>query len=122
MFLRICVVWMLPQTLARRFRRKNTRHALYMALQGAERKRVGRLAGPSAAVMDCQGVKTVKEPHGIRGHDVQQRVKGRKRHLLVDTLGWPIAWYVTPADLSDSRGARRLPGSRSSCRRSRRSV
>jgi putative transposase len=32
------------------------------------------------------------------------------RRLLVDTLGLPIAWYVTPANMSDAEGARRLPG------------
>jgi putative transposase len=60
--------------------------------------------------MDSQSVKTVEESGGIRGYDGGKLVKGRKRHLLVDTLGLPIAWYVTPADLSDSQGARRLLG------------
>jgi IS5 family transposase len=36
------------------------------------------------------------------------RVKGRKRHLLVDTLGIPMSYYVTPADMHDTQGARRL--------------
>jgi putative transposase len=40
-----------------------------------------------------------------------QSVKDRKRHLLVDTLGLPIAWYVTAADVSDPhQGARKLLG------------
>lgn len=39
-----------------------------------------------------------------------QMREGRKRHLLVDTLGLPIACYVTPADMSDPQGARRLLG------------
>jgi putative transposase len=60
--------------------------------------------------MDSQSVKTVEESGGIRGYDGGKLVKGRKRHLLVDTLGLPIAWYVTPADLSDSQGAHRLLG------------
>jgi putative transposase len=94
----------------RQFRRKNTLHALYTALHRAERERVGRHADPSAAVMDSQSVKTVEESAGICGYDAHKCVKGRKRHLLVDTLDLPIAWYVTPADLSDSQGARRLLG------------
>jgi putative transposase len=81
---------------------------LYRALHAAERERVGRDADPSAAVMDAQSVKTVEESAGISGYDGGKQVKGRKRHLLVDTLGLPIAIYVTPADLSDPAGARKL--------------
>ena len=36
------------------------------------------------------------------------RMKGRKRHLLVDTLGLPLSFSVTPADMHDTQGARRL--------------
>jgi putative transposase len=94
----------------RRFRRRNTLHTLFSELHRAERERVGRHPDPSAAVMDSQSVKTVEESGVIRGYDGAKLVKGRKRHLLVDTLGLPIAWYVTPADLSDLQGARRLLG------------
>ncbi len=94
----------------RRFRIKNTLHALYPTLHRAERERVGRNSDPSAALVDSQSVKTVEESGGIRGFDGGKLVKGRNRHFLVDTLGLPIAWYVTPADLSDVQGARRLLG------------
>ena len=94
----------------RRFRLNGTWHLLYTALHRAERERVGRHPDPSAAIMDSQSVKTVEESAHIRGYDAHKCVKGRKRHLLVDTLGLPIAWYVTPADLSDPQGARRLLG------------
>jgi putative transposase len=53
-------------------------------------------------------VKTVQESASISGFDAHKHVKGRKRHLLVDTLGLLLAVYVTPADLHDSRGARCL--------------
>jgi putative transposase len=94
----------------RQFRRKNTLHGVYTALHRAERERVGCHPDPSAAIMDSQSVKTVEESAHIRGYDAHKCVKGRKRHLLVDTLGLPIAWYVTPADTHDSVGARRLLG------------
>lgn len=45
---------------------------------------------------------------GVRGFDGHKRVKGRKRHLLVDTLGLPIAGRVEPAGMSDRRAGARL--------------
>jgi putative transposase len=60
--------------------------------------------------MDSQSVKTVEESARIRGYDAHKCVKGRKRHLLVNTLGLPIASYVTPADVHDIVGARTLLG------------
>jgi putative transposase len=89
----------------RRFRLHNVWHPLYTALHRAERERVSRHPDPSAAILDSQSVKTVEESARIRGYDAHKCVKGRKRRLLVDTLGQPIAWYVTPADLSDLQGA-----------------
>jgi putative transposase len=53
-------------------------------------------------------VKTVEESARIRGFDAHKHVKGRKRHLLVDTLGLPLSVYVTPADMYDTHGARQL--------------
>jgi putative transposase len=92
----------------RRFRLKGLCFRPYTALHAAERERVGRDVDPSAAIMDSQSVKTVEESAHIRGYDGHKCLKGRKRHLLVDTLGLPIAVYVTPGDLSDPAGARKL--------------
>lgn len=55
-------------------------------------------------------MKTVEESARIRGYDAHKCVKGRKRHLLVDSLGLPIASYVTSADVHDTVGARKLLG------------
>ena len=52
--------------------------------------------------MDGQSVKTT-ERGGARGFDAHKRVKGRKRHILVDTLGLLVANRVEPADTSDRR-------------------
>ena len=53
-------------------------------------------------------VKTVEESAGLCGYDAHKHVKGRKRHILVDTLGIPLSIYVTPAYTHDTKGARCL--------------
>ena len=73
-----------------------------------KRKRAGRNPEPSAAIVDSQSVKTVEESAGIKGCDPHKKVGGRKRHLLVDTLGVPLSIYVTPANVRDQHGARLL--------------
>ncbi len=94
----------------RRFRLDGTWHHLLAALRTAERCRVGKQPQPSAAIMDAQSIKTVGESASSSGDDGHKRVKGRKRHLLVDTLGLPISISVTPADAHDTVGAWRRSG------------
>jgi putative transposase len=53
-------------------------------------------------------VKTTAESGTIKGYDAAKQVKGRKRHLLVDTLGLLLAVYVTPADVPERTGGKRL--------------
>jgi putative transposase len=77
-------------------------------LHGAERKRVGKDPQPTAAIMDSQSVKTVEESAHPSGYDAHKNVKGRKRHLLVDTLGLLLSVYVTSADVQDRVGAQGL--------------
>ncbi|HEX4202674.1 MAG TPA: IS5 family transposase [Ktedonobacteraceae bacterium] len=92
----------------RRLRLKGTWTRLLRVLHQAERERQGRNPHPSAAIMDAQSVKTVEESASISGFDAHKHVRGRKRHLLVDTLGIPLSIYVTEADVHDTRGARFL--------------
>ena len=57
--------------------------------------------------MDSQSVKTTEESGGIKAYDGGKQVKGRKRHVLVDILGL-LSVEVTPANITDRAGARRL--------------
>jgi putative transposase len=73
------------------------------------RRQAGGAACPSVVIMDAQSVKTT-ERGDIRGFDAHKRVKGRKRHILVDTFGLLIACRVEPADISDRKAAALLLG------------
>jgi len=69
---------------------------------------VGKNADASAAIMNSQSVKTTEEGARPNGYDAHKNVKGRKRHLLVDTLGLPLSVYLTSADVQDRVGAQCL--------------
>ena len=73
------------------------------------RRDAGREACPSVVIMDGQSVKTT-ERGGVRGFDAHKREKGRKRHILVDTLGLLVANRVESADTSDRRAGALLLG------------
>ena len=92
----------------RRFRLRGLWSLLLKALRAAERKRVGKDPQPSAAIIDSQSVKTVEESANTSGYDAHKNVKGRKRHLLVDTLGLLLSVYVSPANVQDRAGAQCL--------------
>ena len=90
-----------------RWRDDGTWQAIYEALHRRWRASVGRDETPSAAVIDSQSVQAAEEADS-RGSDASKRVKGRKRHLMVDTEGLPVAVVVTDASANDKRGARLL--------------
>lgn len=71
------------------------------------RQQAGREATPSAAIVDAQSVKTTLVK-GKRGYDSGKKVNGRKRHIVVDTVGLLLTVLVTPGNVQDKPGGRLL--------------
>lgn len=81
--------------------------ALNDALRVCLRRGEGRHDQPSAAILDSQSVKS--DGHGGEvGFDAGKKIKGRKRHILVDTLGLVLGVVVTPASCPERDGAQKV--------------
>ncbi|MHC0612719.1 IS5 family transposase [Komagataeibacter oboediens] len=96
------------QTVYRYFvlmRKKDKWQKIHHALYEEVREEAGKESQPSLLVMDSQSVKTGKNAAAItRGFDGGKKVKGRKRHLVADSLGLLVDIVITPANMHDTKG------------------
>ena len=91
----------------RRFVRRLLFRTIHDVALMLDREREAREQSPSAAVVDSQSVKAPSAPSG-GGYDAGKRIKGRKRHIAVDTDGRLLMVNLTTADISDSAGAQEI--------------
>jgi transposase len=84
-----------------------TTEAIHNALRSKVRVHKGREAEPTAAIIDSQSTKTSGNvPESDQGVDMGKRIKGRKRHIAVDTLGLLLVVIITAASIQDSAGGK----------------
>lgn len=87
-----------------RWRDEGMLRTINNALVMAARELADKQPSPTAGVIDSQSVKTT-ESGGIRGFDAGKKINGRKRHIVVDTLGLMVGLVVHSAGIQDRDGA-----------------
>ncbi len=99
--------WQTVYHVFRKWTLDHTWASLNAQLRARVRNQQGRKPQPTAAILDSQSVKSAAHG-GTVGYDAAKQIKGRKRHLLVDTLGLVLGVCVTPASTTERDGAKLL--------------
>ena len=95
----------------RKWRDDGTVDMLHEALRGQVREQTPHADGtsrsdsPTVCIVDSQSAKTSEEGVKERGYDAGKKIKGRKRHIVVDTLGLLLVLHVTSASVQDRDAA-----------------
>ena len=96
--------WQTVYSHFRKWKIDGTWFMIHQALHNQTRRDVGKVPSPTVAIIDSQSVKTT-ELATSRGFDAHKKVKGRKRHIVTDTIGIPLGVKVTDANISDNQVA-----------------
>src|SRR5215210_2114782 len=88
----------------KKWRDDGTWEDVHTCLREQVRGKAGRQVDPTAGVIDSQSIKTT-EAGGERGWDGNKKIKGRRRHIVVDTLGCLLGVLVLGADVTERDAA-----------------
>lgn len=97
--------WELVYYYFTKWKRDGTIEEIHNSLRDKTRKDAGRERFPSLGLIDSQSVKTTRSGGESRGLDGGKKTKGRKRHIVVDTMGLLLTVVVHAANIHGSRGA-----------------
>ena len=97
--------WKLVYYYFTKWKNDGTIELIHELLRDKTRRKVGRNQSPSVAKIDSQSVKTTRSGGICRGIDGVKKTKGRKRHIIIDTIGLLLTVIVHAANEHDSKSA-----------------
>lgn len=100
--------WQTVYTDFRNWKRDGTWLKIHDALHDRCRVAAGREISPSEVMLDSQTVKSATRLHRSIGYDAGKKIKGRKRHLTVDSLGLMMRVFVSAASMTEREGAKQV--------------